>query len=206
MAAGCVLSGTRGGTTGAMVAGVQVLRESSEGVFVPLTVGGGIRGLTDSSGRTYTALEVAGEYFRSGADKVSIGGDAVEAALEYRATGVKTGTTSIEQISTHYGRQAVVISIDPKRVWVADAEGCPHELTRSTAARGPAGEEWCWWQCTVKGGRETRDLGAVELARAVEELGAGEILLNNIDCDGVGQVCAACCAGDYSHSQHAVLG
>lgn len=49
---------------------VQVLRQSSEGVFVPLTVGGGIRDLQDASGKTYTALEVAGEYFRSGADKV----------------------------------------------------------------------------------------------------------------------------------------
>eukprot|EP00892_Ulva_mutabilis_P011236 jgi/Ulvmu1/8485/UM044_0019.1 len=167
---------------------LEVLRESSEGVFVPLTVGGGIRGLTDASGRTYSALEVAGEYFRSGADKVSIGGDAVEAAMEFRASGVKTGETSIEQISTHYGRQAVVISIDPKRVWVAEGEvdGCQHKLTRPRTARGPAGEEACWWQCTVKGGRETRNLGAIELARAVEELGAGEILLNNIDCDGVG--------------------
>ena len=52
----------------------------------------------------------------------------------------------------------------------------------------PAGEEWCWWQCTVKNGREIRDIGAVELAQACGELGAGEILLNNNDCDGAGQV------------------
>ena len=52
-------------------------------MFVPLTVGGGIRGFTDAEGKTYSALEVASEYFRSGADKVSIGGDAVEAAEEY---------------------------------------------------------------------------------------------------------------------------
>lgn len=51
---------------------VQVLRQSSEGVFVPLTVGGGIRDLKDASGHSYTALEVAGEYFRSGADKVGL--------------------------------------------------------------------------------------------------------------------------------------
>jgi glutamine amidotransferase/cyclase len=43
------------------------------------------------------------------------------------------------------------------------------------------------WQCTVSGGRETRPLGAVELARAVQTLGAGEILLNCIDRDGAGQ-------------------
>ena len=47
-----------------------MLRQSSEGVFVPLTGGGGIRDLKDASGHSYTALEVAGEYFRSGADKV----------------------------------------------------------------------------------------------------------------------------------------
>ena len=40
------------------------------------------------------------------------------------------------------------------------------------------------WECTVKGGREGRDIDAVELARAVEALGAGEILLNCIDKDG----------------------
>lgn len=40
----------------------------------------------------------------------------------------------------------------------------------------------------MKGGREARDLGAVELAKAVEELGAGEILLNCIDMDGTGEV------------------
>ena len=78
---------------------MQVLRRASEGVFVPLTVGGGIRGFTDAQGQRHSALDVAAEYFRSGADKVSIGGDAVEAVLEYLATGVKTGQTAIEQIS-----------------------------------------------------------------------------------------------------------
>jgi glutamine amidotransferase/cyclase len=42
----------------------------------------------------------------------------------------------------------------------------------------------CWYQCTIKGGREGRDLDAVTLARTCEELGAGEILLNCIDKDG----------------------
>ena len=40
----------------------------------------------------------------------------------------------------------------------------------------------------MKGGPEMRDIGAVELAQACEELSAGEILLNNIECDGAGQV------------------
>lgn len=77
----------------------QVLRRASEGVFVPLTVGGGIRGFTDAAGNRYSALDVAAEYFRSGADKVSIGSDAVDAAQEYLASGAKTGQTAIEQIS-----------------------------------------------------------------------------------------------------------
>jgi imidazole glycerol phosphate synthase subunit HisF len=57
---------------------------------------------------------------RSGADKVSIGSDAVEVAEEYLRTRQLTGTTSIEQISAVYGRQAVVVSIDPRRVYVSD--------------------------------------------------------------------------------------
>eukprot|EP01018_Ginkgo_biloba_P006140 Gb_32909 [translate_table: standard] len=53
----------------------------------------------------YSSLEVASEYFRSGADKISIGSDAVYAAEEYLKTGVKTGKTSLEQISYVYGNQ-----------------------------------------------------------------------------------------------------
>lgn len=66
---------------------------------MPLTVGGGIRGFTDAQNNRYSALDVAAEYFRSGADKVSIGSDAVDAAEEYLRTSVKTGQTAIEQIS-----------------------------------------------------------------------------------------------------------
>lgn len=51
---------------------LEVLAQASERVFVPLTVGGGIKGFTDAQGRKYSALEVAAEYFRSGADKVSV--------------------------------------------------------------------------------------------------------------------------------------
>ncbi|GMH44773.1 hypothetical protein BSKO_12725 [Bryopsis sp. KO-2023] len=165
---------------------LDVLERTSEGVFVPLTVGGGIRGFTDGEGKSYTALEVASEYFRSGADKVSIGSDAVYIVEEFLKTGKKPGDSSIEQISRVYGAQAVVVSIDPKRVYVSDPEQCPHSCVK-TEKTGPNGEAFCWWQCTVKGGREARELGAVELAKGVEELGAGEILLNCIDKDGTGE-------------------
>ena len=43
---------------------LEVLRQASEGVFVPLTVGGGIREFTDGTGKHYSALQVAAEYFR----------------------------------------------------------------------------------------------------------------------------------------------
>ncbi|OMO78158.1 Histidine biosynthesis, HisF [Corchorus capsularis] len=165
---------------------LQVLRRTSENVFVPLTVGGGIRDFTDANGRHYSSLEVASEYFRSGADKISIGSDAVYTAEEYLKTKVKTGKSSLEQISRVYGNQAVVVSIDPRRVYVKSPNDVQFKTVR-VAKPGPNGEEYAWYQCTVSGGREGRPIGAYELAKAVEELGAGEILLNCIDCDGQGK-------------------
>ncbi|KAL4386928.1 hypothetical protein GQ457_09G014880 [Hibiscus cannabinus] len=165
---------------------LQVLRHASENVFVPLTVGGGIRDFTDANGRYYSSLEVASEYFRSGADKISIGSDAVYAAEEYLKTKVKTGKSSLEQISRVYGNQAVVVSIDPRRVYLKSPGDVEFKTIRVTKP-GPNGEEYAWYQCTVNGGREGRPIGAYELAKAVGELGAGEILLNCIDCDGQGK-------------------
>ncbi len=162
---------------------LEVLRQTSENVFVPLTIGGGIRAFTDAKGRTYSALDVAHEYFRSGADKISIGSDAVTIVEAYRSAGTKTGTSSIEQISKMYGSQAVVISVDPRRVYVPAADAVPHQCI-TTDVPGPNGETVCWYQCTIKGGREGRDLDAITLVQACEELGAGEILLNCIDKDG----------------------
>lgn len=162
---------------------LEVLRQTSRKVFVPLTIGGGIRGYTDKDGRKYEALEVAAEYFRSGADKVSIGSDAVLIAEEYLKTGRRTGRSSIEEISRVYGNQAVVVSIDPRRVYVGSAGEVRHQVME-TAVPGPNSERYCWYQCTIKGGREGRDLDAITLAQICEKLGAGEILLNCIDRDG----------------------
>jgi imidazole glycerol-phosphate synthase len=168
---------------------LQVLEEASKNIFVPLTVGGGIRSYEDpESGQTWSALEVASRYFRAGADKVSMGSDAVDAAEALIANhGEKTGASSIEMISKVYGVQAVVVSIDPKRVYVntkeeVDAKHTVVELEENDAGRN--GERYCWYQCTVKGGREPRDICAVMVAKAVETLGAGEIMLNCIDKDG----------------------
>ncbi|ETS74619.1 Imidazole glycerol phosphate synthase hisHF [Pestalotiopsis fici W106-1] len=163
---------------------LEILRRTSETVFVPLTIGGGIRDTVDTDGTKVSALEIATMYFKSGADKVSIGSDAVLAAEEYYAVGQKLfGNTAIEQISKAYGNQAVVVSIDPKRVYVPKADATRH-ATIKTAFPGPKGEEFCWYACTIKGGRETRDMDVVEVVKAVEAMGTGEILLNCIDKDG----------------------
>lgn len=158
---------------------IEVLKRTSEGVFVPLCIGGGIRDYTDSEGRSYTALDVATLYFRAGADKISLGSDAVYAAEAYIASGgVTDGSTAIESISFVYGAQAVVISVDPKRVYVVSADDTPHATVTLPDGRV------CWYQCTVKGGREGRDLDVVQLVTACEALGAGEILINSMDADG----------------------
>ncbi|MGD9949206.1 MAG: imidazole glycerol phosphate synthase subunit HisF [Desulfobulbus sp.] len=162
---------------------LEVLRETSKNVFVPLTIGGGIRDFTDCNGRFYSALEVASRYFRSGADKISIGSDAVLIVEEVLKTGKATDLSSIEQIARVYGNQAVVISIDPRRVYVDAPDAVPHQVIK-TEFPGPNGEQYCWYQCTIKGGREGRELDAVTLAKVCEQLGAGEILLNCIDKDG----------------------
>nr|VFK42998.1 MAG: glutamine amidotransferase / cyclase [Candidatus Kentron sp. TC]VFK57256.1 MAG: glutamine amidotransferase / cyclase [Candidatus Kentron sp. TC] len=165
---------------------LDVLRITSERVFVPLTIGGGIREYSDSNGKYYSSLTVAAEYFRSGADKISIGGDAVYTVEEYRKAGKASGKSAIEQIAKVYGNQAVVISIDPRRVYARRPEEVPYHTIR-TEFPGPNGEEYCWYQCTVRGGREGRPVDARELAIVCEKLGAGEILLNCIDRDGTGR-------------------
>ena len=162
---------------------LEVLRQTSRKVFVPLTIGGGIRDYTDKNGRHTTALGVAAEYFRSGADKVSIGSDAVLIAETFLKSGKASGRSAIEQIAAVYGSQAVVVSIDPRRVYVRSPGDVPHRVI-ATDTPGPNGERYCWYQCTVNGGREGRNLDAVTLAQVCEKLGAGEILLNCIDRDG----------------------
>ncbi|KAK4690506.1 imidazole glycerol-phosphate synthase, partial [Lecanoromycetidae sp. Uapishka_2] len=163
---------------------LEILRKTSENVFVPLTIGGGIRDTLDTDGSRVSALEVATLYFKSGADKVSIGSDAVTATEEYLARGKQlSGQTAIETISAAYGNQAVVVSVDPKRVYVKSADETRHHTIKTTNP-GPSGEEYCWYQCTIKGGREGRDVDVCQLVKAVEAMGAGEILLNCIDKDG----------------------
>lgn len=176
---------------------LDMLREASKEIFVPVTIGGGIRDIKEPDGTIVKAVDVAAAYFRSGADKVCIGSDAVYAAEEYYKNNKKLlGTSSIEQIAHAYGSQAVVISVDPKRRYISNIEELPnpafinndnikHTIIK-TNKLGNNGEEYCWYEVTAKGGRESKGMDIVELIKACEALGAGEILMNSIDNDGQG--------------------
>lgn len=182
---------------------LEVVRAAAETVFVPLTVGGGIKDTVDPDGTERSAMEVAGAYFRSGADKVSIGSDAVFAVEELLKRDSKglglTGQTAIETISAGYGAQAVVVSIDPRRVYLDTSDpdwlekfdpkhrDCivTGETSTTRTKDQEKGKAW-WYQCTISGGRDVRDIDVIQLAKGVERLGAGELLLNSVDRDGSG--------------------
>jgi cyclase len=119
---------------------IDVVRRTAEQVFMPLTVGGGIRTIDD-----IRAL------LSAGSDKVSI-----NSAACYRPEFIR-------EAALRFGSQCIVVNIDPKRV---DYNG--HEV----------------WEVHVNGGRKPTGLEAVAWARRVEELGAGEIVLTSMDCDG----------------------
>ncbi|KAL1951837.1 hypothetical protein VTO73DRAFT_986 [Trametes versicolor] len=174
---------------------LAVVRAAAETVYVPLTIGGGIKDTVDPDGTPHSALEVAGTYFRAGADKVSVATEAVFAVEKMRTrpsadgVGEGDGTSAIETIAHAYGRQAVVVSVDPRRVYVEPSYDGPYKdelvFGKPDGTEKERGKAW-WYQCTVRGGREDRPLSVAQLVKGVEKLGAGEILLNSIDRDGTG--------------------
>jgi cyclase len=133
---------------------LDVVRRTAEGIYMPLTVGGGIRSLEDI--RTL---------LRAGADKVSLN----TAALE------RPGLVS--EAARAFGSQCIVVAIDAKAGRGA-AEGEPSEY-KNEASDGTTS-----WHVYTHGGRRPAGRDAVEWAREVERLGAGEILLTSMDRDG----------------------
>jgi cyclase len=119
---------------------LEMITRVAEEIFMPFTVGGGIRTLEDAT-----------QIIQAGAEKVSL-----------NSSAVKTPQL-IAEISGKFGRCATVVNIDPRRV------------TRD-------GTEF--WEVHINGGRVPTGLEAVEWARKVEELGAGEIVLTSMDADG----------------------
>ncbi|MCQ2507887.1 MAG: imidazole glycerol phosphate synthase subunit HisF [Dorea sp.] len=116
---------------------VDMVRKVAENVFIPFTVGGGIRTVDD-----FKAL------LREGADKISINSSAINTPR------------LISDAAEKFGSQCVVVAIDAKR-------------------RPDGG-----WNIYKNGGRIDVGIDAVEWAAKVEKLGAGEILLTSMDCDG----------------------
>ena len=117
---------------------VDMVSRVAETVFIPFTVGGGIRTVDDF--RTI---------LRAGADKISINSAAI------------VRPELIREAADKFGSQCVVVAIDARRR--ADGSG---------------------WNIYKNGGRVDMGIDAVEWAERVSELGAGEILLTSMDCDG----------------------
>jgi cyclase len=137
---------------------LEVVRRVSEEIFMPFTVGGGIRSLDDAT-----------QLIQAGAEKVSINSAAVRTP------------ELITAIARKFGRCATVVNIDPRRVRKPRSEG---QAPSSSLAARPLSPEEEWWEVHINGGRIPTGLEAVSWARRVEELGAGEIVLTSMDADG----------------------
>jgi cyclase len=133
---------------------LDVVRRVSEEIFMPFTVGGGIRTLEDAT-----------RLIQAGAEKVSINSAAVR------------NPEIVTEVSRKFGRCATVVNIDPRRVRRAPSPPTP-------LPPGERGEEMEFWEVHINGGRVPTGLEAVAWARRVEELGAGEIVLTSMDADG----------------------
>ena len=117
---------------------LDVVKRTSEQVFMPLTVGGGIRTIEDIR-----------RLLKSGADKVSIN------------TAAVFDPPLVKRSSDRFGSQCIVVAIDAKKR-----------------------EDETGWEVYTHGGRRPTSLLALQWAKTVEEMGAGEILLTSMDCDG----------------------
>lgn len=117
----------------------EVVARTADAVFIPLTVGGGVR-----------TVEDVAQLLAHGADKVGVNSAAIKRP------------ELIDEISSRYGAQVLVLSLD---------------ITRS--AHTPSG-----FVVTTHGGRELTEIDALEWAREAIDRGAGELLLNSIDADG----------------------
>ena len=133
---------------------VDVVQRVSEQVFIPLTVGGGIRSVGDVR-----------RMLKAGADKVGMN------------TAAVSNPNLINQGAVAFGNQCIVVAIDAKRVAISN-ETSAHkvgDLTLDSASK---------WQVYTHGGRTPTGIDAVKWAIRVVELGAGEILLTSMDEDG----------------------
>ena len=143
---------------------LDVVRRTAEGIYMPLTVGGGIRSVDDVR-----------RLLRAGADKVSLN----TAALARPAV--------IREAAERFGSQCIVVAIDAKRVTptnVARPEPLHTSSRPPSVQAGLADPATTTWHVFTHGGRNTTGRDAVAWAQEAVALGAGEILLTSMDRDG----------------------
>ena len=134
---------------------VELARRTADDVFVPFTIGGGIRSVADAQ----AVLD-------AGADKVAVNSAAI------------ARPELLDELAARFGAQCVVLAIDAKR----RSPGAARTATAAAAtAKGPPANGWV---AHVRGGRTETDRDAVAWAREGSERGAGEILLTSMDRDG----------------------
>ncbi len=143
----------------------DVVRRTAEQVFIPLTVGGGVRSVADVD-----------RLLRAGADKVSLNTAAI----------ARPGL--LAEAAERFGSQCVVLSVDARRSPGGNGgAGSPPVLGGFRGAFGfapPGRDSQHFFEVTTHGGRVGTGIDAVDWARRAVELGAGEILLNSMDADG----------------------
>jgi cyclase len=144
---------------------LDVVARTADDVFMPLTVGGGIKDLEDIR-----------DLLNSGCDKVSVNTTAVRDPY------------FVKKASERFGSQCIVVAIDAKRV-VGALSGVKEEQWFSDPVLrrvelGDLSDEEYLWAISTHGGRRMRKINAVRWAEMMDELGAGEILLTSMDRDG----------------------
>ena len=137
---------------------IDVVANTASEVFIPLTVGGGIRTIEDIR-----------RLLRAGADKVSIN------------TAVVKDPDLINRASRRFGSQCIVVAIDAKR---RDAAWKYVPVSRLDIQIEESISRSTRWEVYINGGRTPTGRDAVEWAIEAEARGAGEILLTSMDCDG----------------------
>lgn len=136
---------------------LDVVARTANDIFMPLTVGGGVRTLED-----IRAL------LKSGCDKVAINTAAVRDPL------------FIKRAAERFGSQCIVVAIDAKRC--KGSAGTPPDWMKDRGLMPPEGKDS--WEVYTHGGRRPEGMDAVKWAVHMEGLGAGEILLTSMDRDG----------------------
>ena len=144
---------------------VDVVKQVSEEVFIPLTVGGGLRNVADVR-----------RMLEAGADKASLN------------TAAVSNPGLVAEASDFFGAQCIVVAIDAKRVTADDDTGSVNFKVASGMSEDVADEialdETSGWQVYVHGGRTPMGIDAVKWAKKAADLGAGELLVTSMDTDG----------------------